>query len=220
MRRLLIIGGGGHAKVVADLALTLNLWDSLLFLDDKYPTLKQVLNFPILGSCDDLEKVIAEYNITEVFVAIGNNFNRLKWLKQCTILGLTIVNLIHPSAIVSTFTQLGKGILIMPLSIINCSAKIEDGCIINSAAVIEHDCLLQKAVHISPNAALAGEVEVGSMSWIGMGANVREQVIIGENVIVGAGSVVIQDIRSNQVVCGVPAAFIKENKILEWKEND
>lgn len=220
MTKLLIIGGGGHAKVVADVALSMRHWESLIFVDDRYPVLKQVLGFPVLGRSADLQEIIVKENIKEAFVAIGNNLRRLSLLDQCRKFGLAIPNLIHPSAIISPFAKLGEGILIMPQTVINCAANLGSGCIINTAAIIEHDCILSDGVHISPNAALAGGVQIGHGSWVGIGSSIKEQIKIGENVIIGAGSVVIRDVRDNCTIAGVPASFIKNNQPQNSEENE
>jgi sugar O-acyltransferase (sialic acid O-acetyltransferase NeuD family) len=207
--KLLIIGGGGHAKVVADVAIAQACYESIVFVDDQYPTLARVLDFPVLGTSSQLAEIVAREDITSVFIAIGNNKKRFALLQQCQSLGLNLPNLIHPSAVISRFAKLGNGILVMPNAVINCAAVINDGCIINTAAIIEHDCTLESAVHVSPNAALAGKVYIGQCSWIGIGAAIKEQVNVGQNVIVGAGSVVINDLSDNQIVVGVPAKLVK-----------
>ncbi|MBY0544693.1 MAG: acetyltransferase, partial [Gammaproteobacteria bacterium] len=173
-----------------------------------YPEHSSILNFPIIGTCGQLEQIIAQENIIDVFIAIGDNKKRLKMMNDTQLLGLTCPNLIHPTAVISSFASLGQGILVMPQASINCMASVDDACIINTAAVIEHDCVLEKGVHVSPNATLAGGVTVGQTSWIGINSAVKEKIQIGRNVIVGAGAVVINNVQDDQTVVGVPAKQI------------
>lgn len=208
--KLLILGGGGHAKVAADVALAQKKYQSLIFVDDQYPQLTNVLGFPVVGALTQLADIVRKEQINEIFVAIGNNKKRMELFDHAESLGLTIANLIHPSAVVSQFAKLGRGILVMPNAVINCSAHIGNVAIINTAAIIEHDCALADGVHISPNAALAGKVHIGQCSWVGIGSCVKEQISIGQHVVVGAGSVVIKDIQDNQTVVGVPAKPIRK----------
>lgn len=208
--KLLILGGGGHAKVVADVALAQKKYQSLIFVDDQYPQLTNVLGFPVMGALSQLADIVHKEQITEIFIAIGNNKKRMELFGYAKSLGLTMANLIHPSAVVSQFAKLECGILVMPHAAINCAAHIGNAAIINTAAIIEHDCVIADGVHISPNAALAGKVRIGQCSWVGIGSCVKEQISIGQHVVVGAGSVVVKDIQDNQTVVGVPAQPIRK----------
>lgn len=203
--KLLIIGGGGHAKVAADVALSTKQYSELVFLDDRYPTHRQVLDFPVLGKTSDLVDIAKAASITHIFIAIGDNAKRLSLFHAAKKHGLMPVNLIHPSAVISQFASLGEGILVMPTAVINAGATMGHASIVNTGAIIEHECVLADAVHVSPNAALAGNVTVGSCTWIGMGASVKQHVHIGQHVIIGVGSVVLRDIQDHVTVVGVPA---------------
>ena len=92
----------------------------------------------------------------------------------------------------------------MPGAIVNAFSKISKSCIINSNSVIEHDCYIDCGAHISPNVSLAGGVKVGKLTWIGIGSCVRELLSIGENIIIGAGSVVVKDVLLQGVYVGNP----------------
>lgn len=207
MKKLLIIGAGGHGKVVADAALKLLRWQEIGFLDDA-----NVFDYPykILGKINSLGKLSNEFQ--DVFIAIGNNRLRGELLSDAKSIGYELPNIIHPSAIVSDSVKIGEGTLICPNAVINPFAQIGNGCIINTAAIIEHDCIINDYVHVSPNAALAGGVEVGAYSWIGIGSNIIGTKKIGKHVVVGAGSVVINDIQDNVKVVGVPAKVIKNHE--------
>ena len=97
----------------------------------------------------------------------------------------------------------------MANSVINCSAVIGNAAIINTSASVDHDCILHDGVHICPGVNLAGNVEIGRLTWIGIGSSVIERIKIGEAVVVGAGSVVINDILDKKTVAGNPAKPIK-----------
>lgn len=204
-QKLLILGCGGHAKVITDVALAMGKWQTIAYLDDNYPSTKEFLGKKVLGTLAQLNVIYRVENFTAVFIAIGNNKIRTHWVNTCKQDNICLTNLIHPSAIISPYSNLGEGILVMPNACINYDALIGDGGIINTGAIIEHDCILKENVHISPAAALAGGVYVGCQSWIGIGAVIKEKVKIGNQVIVGAGSVVINDVPDHYTVVGVPA---------------
>ncbi|MCW5589285.1 MAG: acetyltransferase [Legionellales bacterium] len=210
MNELLIIGAGGHGKVVADTANATQKWDRIAFLDDRYPAIKQLLQFPILDKFEQLEKVIQKYS--SIIVAIGDNQRRLSLTNTLRNKGLSIATLIHPSAIIGSEVVIEEGSVIFANSVINASTHIGLACIINSAATVEHDCKLGAGVHISPKACLAGTVTVGDLSWVGMGANIIQNVTIGQSVIIGAGSVVINNIDDYSKVVGNPARLIETHE--------
>ncbi|MCD9535870.1 MULTISPECIES: acetyltransferase [Photobacterium] len=208
MKKLAIVGAGGHSKVVAEIA-QLNGWTSLDFFDDRWPTLTQFSDYTVVGNIQSLYKSIVDYD--GVIIAIGNNEIRAKLYLTLVAQDANFISLIHPRAIISTRTKIGNGTVIMANVVINPDVVIGSNCIINSSSVIEHDCFINDHVHICPNTALAGEVKVDKKAWIGIGSTVIQQINIGENVFVGAGSTVIHDIPNELKVVGTPAREITNN---------
>ena len=188
MNRLIIIGAGGHGRVVADASSV-----PAVFLDED-TSLEGVVGTP-----SELSNVST--NEDGIVVAIGDNKTRLQMLSGIN----QAITLVHESAIVSNAVSLGVGTVVLAGAIININAKIGVGCIVNTGATIDHDCQLADGVHISPGVNLGGNVTVGECSWIGIGACVKDGVTIGNNVIVGAGAAVVNDIPDNVTVVGVPA---------------
>ena len=208
MKGLLIIGAGGHGKVIADIASTLGKWDQIAFVDDKYPDLKQVLDWPVIGGMEDFRMHRQEY--PDVFVAVGDNAVRQKitiWSEEA---GFHLPSLIHPRAAVSRLAVIGAGTIINSQSAVNANAKIGKGCIVNTGATVGHDCVLGDFVHVAPGASLAGETVIGEACWIGMRSAVIEQLTVGKGVVVGAGAVVLSDVPDQKLVVGIPAKIIKD----------
>lgn len=202
MATLAIIGAGGHGKVVADCALASGNWSDVVFYDDRYPEIKKVASYNVVGSV----KTLCEHEyLGDVAIGIGNNYTRDSIQKRLAETGISLVSVFHPSAVVSSMATLGEGCVVMPNAVINCDARIGACSIVNSGAVVEHDCRLGDCVHISPGASLAGGVNVGERSWIGIGSCVIESLTIGADSIVAAGSVVTRNVDNNTRVCGVPA---------------
>jgi len=188
--------------VVADTALLAG-WDEVVFFDDTWPKHKKLGPWEVKGNTHTLLDLAG--NIDGAIIAIGNNFFRLKKQFELQKANINVVKIIHPSAIVSTYSKIGDGSVVFAGSVINAFAKIGCGCIINTSSTIDHDCILEDGVHISPGAHLGGGVIVGHSTWIGIGASVIHGIHIGKNVMVGAGAAVINDIESGLVVVGVPA---------------
>lgn len=200
MKKLVIIGASGHGKVVADIALIMEYWETILFLDDN-ESLKTCLGLKIIGSVNDA----ALYkNEADFFVAIGNNKIREEIQGKLESEGFSIATLIHPSSTIGSEVSIGKGTVIMAGAVINTSTNIGSGCIINTGTIVEHDNIINNYVHLSPGVRLAGTVEVHNRSWLGVGSVVNNNLTICSDVIIGAGSVVISSITEPGVFVGVP----------------
>lgn len=199
--KLLIIGASGHGKVVADIALKMNKWNKIAFLDDN-ENIKLILGLEILGKSTEVLKYIDEYDI---FVGIGNNAIREKMQEKLGSFNASIATLIHPSVVIGVDVTIGAGTAVMAGSIINPSTEIGKGCIINTGATVDHDNLIKDYVHISPGAHLAGTVTIGQGSWLGIGSVIRNNVDITNRCIIGAGTVVVKSITEPGTYIGVPA---------------
>ncbi|MGI6778254.1 MAG: acetyltransferase [Acetivibrionales bacterium] len=202
--RLLIIGAGGHGKVVADIAIKMNRWKSIAFLDDN-ESKKVCMRLKVIGKLAD---ALTYINDGDFFVAIGNNAAREKILKRLEAEGASIPSLVHPNAVIGAGVSLGSGTAVMAGVIINSSSKIGKGCIINTGSTIDHDSVIEDYVHISPGVKLAGTVKIGKGSWLGIGSIISNNVSICSDCIVGAGAVVVRDITEAGTYAGVPARRI------------
>lgn len=202
MTSLLIVGAGGHARVVADAALTTGNWQRVCFVDDALGA-SSVLALPIVGTSADLSRLRTEFGAA--VVGIGDARVRLQLLEQCRQTGFDLPAIVHRTAAVSSYATLGPGVVVFAQAAINPGATLDEGCIVNTGATVDHDCRLQAGVHLCPGAHLAGSVQVAARSWIGIGACVKQGVRIGADVIVGAGAAVVCDIEAGLTVTGVPA---------------
>jgi len=198
--KLLIIGAGGHGKVVADIALNMNKWKRIAFLDDR--EIKSSMGIEVIDKSIDAFKYVNDWDI---FVAIGNNEIRENIEYKLRAEGASIPILIHPSAVVGRNVEFGNGTVVMANAVINCCTKIGNGCIVNTGATIDHDNIIEDYVHISPGAHIAGTVKIGKGTWIGIGSIVSNNVNIIGGCKVGAGAVVVKDITEPGTYIGVPA---------------
>lgn len=198
--KLIIIGASGHGKVVADIAIKMNKWQSITFLDDE-ESIKTSMGLDVIGKTADAFTYKDE---ADFFVAIGNNATREKIQEKFIEEGLNVINLIHPNAVIGTDVQIGIGTAVMAGVIINSSTRIGKGCITNTSSSLDHDNVIEDYVHISPGARLAGTVEIGKGTWIGIGSVVSNNVNICSGCKVGAGAVVVKDITEPGIYVGVP----------------
>lgn len=199
-KNICILGAGGHAKVIIEIAELLNLNINGVF--DHNLLAEQVLQYKVnhdFKTIDDSDSI---------FFALGNNEKRKE---NAANFNNQSINLIHPSAIISKSVSMGEGNAVMAGSVINSSVKIGNHCIINTSSSIDHDCEIEDFVHISPSAALAGNVKILEGAQVGIGACVRQNITIGRWSIVGAGAVVLKDVPDNSTVIGNPAKIYKKN---------
>lgn len=208
MQNLLIVGAGGHGKVVADCAKAMGIWQHIAFVDQRYPALTSAGPFPVIATADDAVLGLRE-DFPSIIVAIGDNRLRQRLSLAYEAQGFALATLIHPRATVSEFAKVGKGTVIFAHAVVNIDANIGNCCIINTAAVVEHECEIANAVHLSPNVSLGGQVHVGEQSWLGIGCSVIHGLTIGPFCMVGAGAVVIRNVAEGHTVVGNPARRLR-----------
>lgn len=206
MKTLAVIGASGHGKVVADAALRSG-WDAIAFFDDAWPNLTETGIWRVLGDVGEFRRLYEQFD--GAFVAIGDNAVRLRIHRELHTFGADLVTVIHPSAVVSEYAEIGSGCAIFANAVVSPFARIGHACIVNTAASIDHDCELADGVHVSPGGRLGGNVRVGESVWVGIGANVKHGTAIGNGAIIGAGAAVIEDVAAGITVVGVPAAPIE-----------
>lgn len=194
---IVIVGGGGHALVVAEAARTSGF--AILGFRDDRPTarlLELVHLGPIAGTSGDAASVI---------IAIGDVATRRRLIGQ---LRGPLATVVHPAAHVSSgafAATLGPGTYVAPRAVVHSHARVGPHAIINSGSVIEHECELGENVHVAPGAVLGGRARVGSHTLIGLGSRVLPGITIGTGCTVAAGAVVIRDVPDGATVMGVPA---------------
>lgn len=201
MNKLIIIGAGGHGKVIADCAVR-NGYTDICFVDDHATGM--CVGFPVIGTSVDLQKW--DNGATDFVIAIGNNAIRKKVACEHDV---NWVSLIHPSAQIGFQVSIGKGTVVMAGAVINACASVGEHCIINTGAIVEHDNVIADYVHISPNAALGGTVRIGELTHVGIGAAIRNNIEICDGCTIGAGAVVVKNIQNSGTYIGVPAREMK-----------
>ena len=201
---MFLFGASGHCKVIIDIIQKSNL-DVIECVFDDNPIIDHIFNIPVIKS----EKPDFYFN-KSLIISIGNNSIRQRIASKIPANYLIAV---HPTSIVANGVIIEEGSVIMAGAILNPNVQVGRHCIVNSGSVVEHDCTLNDFVHISPNAALAGNVIIGEGTQVGIGAVVIQGVKIGKWVTIGAGTVVLNDGPDYAVIVGNPGKIIKYNSI-------
>ncbi len=208
MEKYIVLGAGGHAKIVLDILESGG--KEIAGLTDAVQTGK-CLGYPILGPDSILEE-LKEQGINCAAMGIGNVGKpaiRDKVYNYAKELGFAFPNVIHPTSIVSASAHLEEGIVAAAGSVINPDARIGSLAIINTGAVVEHEVTLGYGVHVAPNATVLGAASVGDNTFCGAGSVILPMVHVGKNVIIGAGAVIREDVPDDSVIVGIPGHIIK-----------
>lgn len=204
MRGNLIIGAGGHGKVIADIMLSCGM-AVMGFLDDN-PFLigKQILGLPILGNVENW----LNFDVEKLVVGIGDNSVRRLIVQRIEQVGSPIwATAIHPRATIANSVVVDIGTVVMAGAVINPDTTLGQHTIINTGATVDHDCEIGNFVHIAPGTHLAGGVHIGDGAMLGIGCSVTPGCNVGQGSIVGAGAVVVCDVPSGVIAKGVPARW-------------
>lgn len=215
-KRVVIIGAGGHARVVADIiSLNDDIYDFYGFIDSSNSTSSKNKSLNVLGTENDLLDLVHKYRIFGGIVAVGDNSLRKKIVASITNIcpEFKFINCIHPSAVISSNTSIGIGNVFMPGSIINTTTKIGDHNIFNTNSSVDHDNDIRDFVSIGPCAKTGGKVTIYSGSAISIGATVVNDIVIERNCIIGSNSLVNKNTKPYSVYYGTPAIFIRKYKL-------
>jgi acetyltransferase EpsM len=202
--KVVVIGHGGHSKVVSDIIRSNNSLQIIGYLDNMYER-NQSLNNLIFGPISAAMQLKEEHKNVKFVVAIGDNRTRKLVFEKLGLNIMDFLTIVHPSASISPSAKIGYGTVVMPQVVINADVIIGNHCIINSSSVVEHDSLLKDFVHLCPNSTIAGTVEMHEGSCVGSGATIIPNRRIGEWTMIGAGATVIDHIPANCLAVGTPA---------------
>jgi sugar O-acyltransferase (sialic acid O-acetyltransferase NeuD family) len=204
-RTLIIIGAGGHAVSVANVAYATGI--KVQHFVDPSRGGEWLLGIKIIASLNELpDKISHDYA-----VAIGHNGSRERVHHElvATHGELSFPALVHPSAILSIHTNVGQGTVIMPNAVVGPCSVIGQFCILNTMSSIDHDCVLSNYASLAPGAITGGNVKLGERAAIGIGAAVKNAITIGQDTVIGGRSYVHDCIENNVVAFGTPAKFVR-----------
>jgi len=196
MKDIVIVGGGGHAKMCIDIILSQQSFNIIGIIDNK---MLSIGNFNVIGN-DLLLPKLYDNGITYAINTIGGGMNlslRRKMSDKLRSLGFFLPSIFHSKAIIEDSAEIHSGCQIMAGAIVGSYAKLKQDCIVNSGAIVSHDCQIGNNTHITPGAILAGNVTVGNDCLIGMGSTIFYDVKIGNNVIINNGINIYRNLEDN-----------------------
>jgi UDP-perosamine 4-acetyltransferase len=205
---VIVIGGGGHAKVLADMLKLQGR--ELLGYTDASARLASALGLRYLGTDDELRSYPPPgVQLVNGVGSIRSASNRRRIFESLKTKGYLFAGVVHPSAVIASGVQLEEGVQVMAGALIQPGCRIGANSIVNTGAIVDHDCQIGAHVHVAPGAVLSGNVCVGEETHIGSGAAIIQGMAVGARSLVGAGAVVVRDVPSDVTVHGVPARIIE-----------
>lgn len=201
---IVMLGGGGHALVVAEAAALCGIRVVGLYDDHPAPVAARLLGVPRLGGFADAFEGAAD---VPFILAVGELTVRRKVLEKLSRSGTrpAAPAIVHPRSIVHASATLGRGVYVGPAAVVHSFAVVGDHAIINSGAIVEHECHVGMNAHLAPGAVLGGRVAVGRDALVGLGSRVLPNLKVGHESTVGAGAVVVRDVAAGLTVVGSPA---------------
>jgi sugar O-acyltransferase (sialic acid O-acetyltransferase NeuD family) len=205
-KKIILIGGGGHAESVIDAVNSMRNYEIVGILDNNKHTGTRVMGVKIIGNDSDLEYYFHKgiKNAVIAMGSIGKPEPRQRIYKICQKIGYGFPNIIDASSVLAANIIMGEGNFIGKGVIINSTVWLGNVCIINTGTIIEHDCRIEDFVHIAPGSVTCGNVWIKENTHVGAHSTIIQNVTVGKNTVIGAGSVVLKDLGPNQLVYGNP----------------
>jgi len=214
MKNLVLIGGGNQAHYTIDIIEKENKYKIIGIIDSVHNIGTDRFGYKIIGRQENLIELIKEYNIDVGIISIGDNWSRYHVYNKIVeqVPNFEFANAIHPSVIIGNNVKLGIGVVAMAGVIFNPKSTIGDFTFFATGSQIEHDCVIENFASISAGSVTGGYVKLGKFSAITLGVTVIDRIEIGENTVVGSGSLVVKSLPDNVLAYGNPVKIIRERK--------
>ena len=206
--RVVGLGAGGHSAVAIEALRAMGGYDIVGLTDPRQELWgSTLLGVPVLGDDGQLG-LQYDQAVSHAFIGLGGASDtgpRRRLFELAQAQGFELVDIVHPSAVLSPSARVGHGATLLATAVINANAELAENVLVNTGAIVEHDCAIGAHVHVASGALLASGVRVAAGAHIGAGATVLQGRSIGSGAVVGAGAVVTSDVEPATVVVGVPA---------------
>jgi sugar O-acyltransferase (sialic acid O-acetyltransferase NeuD family) len=211
MKNIVLIGGGNQAHYTIDIIEKENKYTIIGIIDSISNIGETKFGYKILGRQEEIDTIVTKYNIDGGIITVGDNWSRYHIHKQITskLPKFEFVNAIHPSVVIGNNVKLGKGIVAMANVVFNPKSVIGDFTFFATGAQVEHDCIIEDYASISAGSITGGFVKLGKFSAITLGVTVLDRISIGENSVIGAGSLILKDIPNDVLVYGNPSKIVR-----------
>jgi len=211
MKQILLFGGGNQVHYTIDIIEKENKYQIVGIIDSVHEIGADRYGYKVLGRQENLKSIVEEHKIDAGIITIGDNWSRFKVFEAIReqMPSFEFVNAIHPSVIIGKNVDLGFGVVMMAGVIVNPLAKIGNFTFFATGCQIEHDCVIEEFASVSAGSIMGGYVRIGKFSAITLGVTVLDRLTIGENSVIGSGSLVLKNVPDNVLAHGNPINKIR-----------
>lgn len=209
---IIVVGSSGHARSVIDVIERAGECRIVGLIDSFRRAGESAFGYEVLGTENDIPRVAAPFGVRAGFVAIGDNWQRHLMVRRILELApdFEFVTAIHPSAQLARGVVVGRGSVLMAGTVVNVNARIGEFCLVNTRSSLDHDAVMEDFASLAPGATTGGMVRIAAFAAVGLGANVIQRRRVGEQAVVGAGALVVEDVPEYCVAYGVPARVVRK----------
>lgn len=205
-KRIILFGGGNQVHYTIDIIEKENKYEIVGIIDSVHPIGSERYGYTVIGRQDNLIPIINQYRVDAGLITIGDNWSRFKVYNSIIeqVPSFEFINAIHPSVIIGKNVELGFGVVMMAGVIVNPLSKIGNFTFFATGCQVEHDCIIEDYASVSAGSVMGGYVTIGKFSAITLGVTILDRLKIGENSVIGSGSLVLKDIPDNVLAHGNP----------------
>jgi sugar O-acyltransferase (sialic acid O-acetyltransferase NeuD family) len=216
-KRILLFGGGNQVHYTIDIIEKENKYEIIGIIDSVHPIGTERYGYRVIGRQENLIPIINQYRIDAGLITIGDNWSRFKVYNSIIeqVPSFEFINAIHPSVIIGKNVELGFGIVMMAGVIVNPLSKIGNFTFFATGCQVEHDCIIEDYASVSAGSVMGGYVTIGKYSAITLGVTILDRLKIGENSVIGSGSLVLKDVPDNVLAYGNPINKLRARAIGE-----
>jgi sugar O-acyltransferase (sialic acid O-acetyltransferase NeuD family) len=216
-KRILLFGGGNQVHYTIDIIEKENKYEIIGIIDSVHPIGTERYGYRVIGRQDNLIPIINQFRIDAGLITIGDNWSRFKVYSSIIeqVPSFEFINAIHPSVIIGKNVELGFGIVMMAGVIVNPLSKIGNFTFFATGCQVEHDCIIEDYASVSAGSVMGGYVTIGKYSAITLGVTILDRLKIGENSVIGSGSLVLKDVPDNVLAYGNPINKLRARTIGE-----
>lgn len=214
-KRIILFGGGNQVHYTIDIIEKENKYEVVGIIDSAHSIGADRYGYKVLGRQENIKDIVEQHNIDAGIITIGDNWSRFKVHQSITeqIPNFEFINAIHPSVIIGKNVRLGLGVVMMAGVIVNPLAKIGNFTFFATGCQIEHDCVIEDYASVSAGSVMGGYVKIGKFSAVTLGVTILDRLTIGENSVIGSGSLVLKNIPDNVLAHGNPINKIRARQI-------
>lgn len=201
MKRIILIGGGGHCKSVIDVIETENKYKIHGIIDNSNKNANELLGYKVIGNDESLSELVDKTDACIVAIGqITTALPRIKAFELIKNLNIRLATIVSPTSYISRHSKIGAGTIVMHGALINSNVTVGENCILNTGCLVEHDCTVGMHTHVSTGARINGGVKIGSRCFVGSGAILKNNISLGDDVIIGAGVTVKADVLAGSML--------------------